>query len=328
MRMLKNQELAAFASQFSMILKSGISSAEGLSLLLEDAQNEEEKRLLHFLYEEASQTGELSPAFEKCAQFPSYFLNMLRIGEETGSLDDVMCALAEHYEREHMISKSLKNALTYPLVMIGMIGCIIILLLTKVMPIFEQVFEQLGMELSGTAKGFLNLGAVLREYWFVAILFIAALGFGIYYIIKKKYNLKPSICASRFAGCMALTLKSGLIPERGFEFANELISDAEFAKKMQAANELFVSGETLANALQKAKIFSGTYARLLMIADKTGGTDEVLGQIADQYEDEIYDRIHSLIAALEPTLVVILSIVVGMILFSVMFPLMGMLTSL
>ena len=328
MRMLKNQELAAFASQFSMILKSGISSTEGLSLLLEDTQNEEEKRLLHFLYEEASQTGELSPAFEKCAQFPSYFLNMLRIGEETGSLDDVMCALAEHYEREHMISKSLKNALSYPLVMIGMIGCIIILLLTKVMPIFEQVFEQLGMELSGTAKGFLNLGTVLREYWFVAILFIAALGFGIYYIIKKKYNLKPSICASRFAGCMALTLKSGLIPERGFEFANELISDAEFAKKMQAANELFVSGETLANALQKAKIFSGTYARLLMIADKTGGTDEVLGQIADQYEDEIYDRIHSLIAALEPTLVVILSVVVGMILFSVMFPLMGMLTSL
>ena len=328
MRILKNQELAAFASQFSMILKSGISSTEGLFLLLEDAQNEEEKHLLQFLYEEASQTGELSPAFEKCAQFPSYFLNMLRIGEETGSLDDVMCALAEHYEREHMISKSLKNALTYPLVMIGMIGCIVILLLTKVMPIFEQVFEQLGMELSGTAKGFLNLGTVLREYWFVAILFIAALGFGIYYIIKKKYNLKPSICASRFAGCMALTLKSGLIPERGFEFANELISDAEFTKKMQAANELFVSGETLANALQKAKIFSGTYARLLMIADKTGGTDEVLGQIADQYEDEIYDRIHSLIAALEPTLVVILSVVVGMILFSVMFPLMGMLTSL
>lgn len=328
MRMLKKQELAAFASQFSMILKSGISSAEGLSLLLEDAQNEEEKRLLQFLYEEASQTGELSPAFNKCGQFPSYFVNMLRIGEETGSLDDVMCSLAEHYEREHLISKSLKNALTYPLVMIGMIGCIIILLLTKVMPLFAQVFGQLGMELSGTAKGFLNLGTVLRDYWFVALLFAAALGFGTYYIIKKKYNLKPSICASRFAGCMSLTLKSGLIPEQGFEFAQELIDDTEFAKKLQTTKELFVSGETLASALQKTKIFSSTYTRLLMIADKTGNIDEVLGKIADQYEEEIHDRIHNLIAALEPTLVVILSIIVGMILFSVMFPLMGILTSL
>ena len=196
------------------------------------------------------------------------------------------------------------------------------------MPIFEQVFEQLGMELSGTARGFLNLGAVLREYWFVAILFVLALGFGTYYSIKKKYNLKPSVCASRFAGCMALTLKSGLIPERGFEFAKELIEDTQFQNKLSEAKEFFDNGESLPSALQKAKIFSGTYARLLMIADKTGSVDEVLGKIADQYEEEIHDRIHSLIAALEPTLVVILSIVVGMILFSVMFPLMGILTSL
>ena len=83
MRMLKNQELAAFASQFSMILKSGISSTEGISLLLEDAQNEEEKALLQKLYEEVSQTGELYTSFEKSKQFPSYFVNMVRLGEET-----------------------------------------------------------------------------------------------------------------------------------------------------------------------------------------------------------------------------------------------------
>lgn len=328
MKTLKNQELAAFAEQFSMILKSGISSVEGLSLLLEDAQNEEEKRLLQLLYETASQSGELTPAFEASKQFPSYFINMVRIGEETGSLDDVMESLAKHYEREYTISQSLRSALTYPLVMAGMIVCIIILLLTKVLPLFEQVFLQLGTEMTGAAKGFLNLGALLRDYWYIAIVAIAALGAGIYYIIKKKCNLKPDICASRFAGCMALTLKSGLIPERGFEFAEELVEDTSFTQKLNQAKELFSNGESLPAALQKAKIFSGTYARLLSIADKTGTADEILGDIADKYEEEIHARIQSLIAGLEPTLVVALSLIVGMILFSVMFPLMSMMTGL
>ena len=328
MRMLKNGELAAFCSQFSMILKSGIASTEGLSLLLEDAQNEEEKLLLQKLCEESAQTGELAPAFEKCGQFPSYFVHMVRIGEETGTLDDVMTSLADHYEREHGISKSLKNALTYPLIMILMIGLIVILLLTKVMPIFEQIFQQLGAEMSGTARGFLNLGQFLKSYWFVAVLIALLLGIGIYHIIKKKFDLKPSICASRFAGCMALALRSGLIPERGFDFANELIESPEFQLKLAKAKELFTEGASLPSALQQAKIFTGTYARLLSIADRTGNLDEVMGQIADQYEDEIHERIQSLIASLEPTLVVILSIVIGMILCSVMFPLMGMLTSL
>ena len=328
MRQLKNGELAAFCSQCSMILKSGISTIEGISLLLEDAQNEEEKSLLQTIYDEVLQTGELYSAIEKTAQFPTYFVHMVRIGEETGTLDDVMSSLADHYEREQMISQSVKNALTYPLIMIGMIGFIIVLLLTKVMPLFEQVFVQLGAEMTGVAKGFLSLGSLLRDYWFVALALVAILGFGIYYYIKKKHNLKPLISASRFAGCMALALKSGLIPERGFSFAEEIIDDQNFQEKVKQAKEFFENGDSLSASLQKTHVFTGTYARLLSIADKTGTTDEVLGQIADQYEEEIHDKITSLIASLEPTLVIILSCIVGMILLSVMFPLMGLLVNL
>lgn len=327
MKTLKNQELAALSSQLSMILKSGISSAEGISLLLEDAQDENERLLLQTISEELSQSWELSPALEKTGQFPRYFVHMTRIGEETGTLDDTMQALADHYEREYTISQSLKNALTYPLIMIGMITFIIVLLLTKVMPIFEQVFRQLGTEMTGISRGFLNLGVFLRDYWFIALLVLAVLGMGIFYYTRKKYNLKPYICASRFAGCMSMALKSGLVPERGFDFAEEIIDDEVFRKKMKQAKESFESGDSLSAALQKSGIFTGTYARLLSIADKTGTIDEVMGQIADQYEEELHEKIQGLIASLEPTLVVILSCVVGMILFSVMFPLMGMMTS-
>lgn len=328
MRLLKNQELAAFCNQFSMILQSGISSMEGLSLLLEDAQTEEEKKLLQLLYEEVCQTGDLASAFEKSEQFPSYFVQMVRMGEETGSLDDVMASLESYYEREYMISLSIRNAFTYPLIMIGMVIFIIILLLTKVLPIFEQVFLQFGREMTGIAKGFLFLGNFLSDYLFLLLFIIAILICGMFTYMKKKSRLKPLVAASRFSSCMALTLKSGLIPERGFEFAEEMIEDEHFRKKLLAAKESFTAGEPLANALQQSGIFSGTYSRLLAIANKTGCMEQAMEKIAASYEEEIHTKITSFIATLEPTLVIILSCIVGIILFSVMFPLMGLMTSL
>ena len=328
MRMLKNRELAVFCNQFSMILKSGISAIEGLSLLLEEAQTEEEKVLLQSLYDEMNQTGTLAPAFEKTKQFPSYFVHMIRIGEETGTLDEVIASLEHHYEREAMISDSIRNALTYPLIMIGMIFFIILLLLTKVMPIFDQVFTQLGYEMNGIAKGFLSLGNIISDYIFVVIFAAALVAYGVYYCIKKKSNLKPIISASRFSSCMALALKSGLIPERGFEFAEEVIDDEVFLKKIASAKKAFDEGASLPSALQSASVFTGTYARLLSIANKTGSMDDVMGELSDKYEEELHAKITSFIATLEPTLVIILSCIVGMILFAVMFPLMGLMSGL
>ena len=328
MRILKSQELAAFCNQFSMILKSGISSMEGLSLLLEDAANNEERTLLQLLYDEMCQNGDLGTAFEKSEQFPKYFVDMVRIGEETGTLDEVIASLESHYEREYTISQSMKNALTYPLIMIGMIFAIIILLLTKVMPIFNQVFNQLGQEMTGIAKGFLSLGELMSDYIFAVIFGAVFLVFGAFYYIKKKSNLKPLVSASRFTSCMALALKSGLIPERGFEYAETLIDDDIFLEKVASAKEAFTSGENLSTSLQKSGIVTGTYARLLNIADKTGSTDEVMGELANRYEEEVHGKITGFIATLEPTLVIILSCIVGIILLSIMLPLLGMIAGL
>ena len=328
MRILKNHELAVFCNQFSMILKSGISSTEGLSLLLEDSANDYEKTLLQMLYDEMCQTGNLASAFAKSEQFPKYFVDMVRSGEETGTLDEVMTSLESHYEREYTISQSIKNALTYPLAMLGMIFIIIILLLTKVMPIFNQVFHQLGREMTGIAKGLLSIGELMSDYIFVVIFGILFIILGVFYYIKKKSNLKPLISASRFTSCMALALRSGLVPERGFEYAENLIDDENFLRKIDSAKEAFTSGESLSAALQKSGIVSGTYARLLNIADKTGSTDEVMGELANRYEAELHTKITGFIATLEPTLVIILSCIVGIVLLSVMLPLLSMIAGL
>lgn len=341
---LSNLEVAAFSEQMAMILKSGISTLEGISILLEDAQNEAERALLSVMNEEVLQSGKLYDSMKKTAAFPSYMLQMVQIGEETGTLDEVMESLSTHYEREEAISKSIKSALTYPLIMIGMMFLVIIVLITKVMPVFNQVFKQLGREMTGFSGGILALGSVLSRYAFVFIgilvVFILLLIYftkaasgrrrllQLGYHFKFSRDLYEKMAACRFADGMSLSLKSGMNPERGLEFSKNLIDNPYFLNKIVSCEELLSKGNDLAEALHETKIFTGIYSRMTSLAGKAGIMDEIMGEIARQYEEEVDTKITSFISVLEPTLVIILSVIVGIILFSVMLPLMGIMAGL
>ena len=102
---LSNLECASFCSQMTMVLHAGFPAVEGVSLLLEDAKDVQEKAILQVMYDEMINTGLLYPALEKTSVFPDYLLQMVKIGEETGTLDDVMNGLTHHYEREDEIEK-------------------------------------------------------------------------------------------------------------------------------------------------------------------------------------------------------------------------------
>lgn len=341
---LSNLEIAAFSEQMYMILKSGISALEGISVMLEDAENDEERALLSIMNEEMTESGKLYDSLKKTGVFQAYMLQMVQIGEETGTLDEVMEALSEHYQREEAISKSIKSALTYPLIMIGMMFLVILVIITKVMPVFNQVFKQLGREMTGLSKGILALGSVLSKYASVfTVILVILIVFLIYvtktksgrrclmklgYCFKFSRDIYEKMAACRFADGMALTLKSGMTPERGLEFARNLIENPYFTNKLVSCEQLLSTGKDLSEALHETKIFTGVYTRMASLAGKAGIMDEVMKQIAGQYEEEVDTKISSFISILEPTLVIILSIIVGIILFSVMFPLMGIMAGL
>lgn len=341
---LSNLECASFCSQMTMVLHAGFPAVEGVSLLLEDAKDVQEKAILQVMYDEMINTGLLYPALEKTGVFPDYLLQMVKIGEETGTLDDVMNGLTHHYEREDEIEKSIKSALTYPLIMVAMMIAVIVILLTKVMPVFEQVFRQLGRQMTGFSGGMLALGKTISNYAIVFIA-IAAVIVGVFvYFVKSSrgqrafagfsrkmhlfHGLYDKIAACRFADSLYLTLKSGQNPQKGLEFADELIADKNFSKKIKKCSQKMEEGEDFAAAVGGAGIFEGLYERMLVISGKTGETDETLETIARQYEREIDQRMSSYIAILEPTLVIILSVIVGMILLSVILPLMGIMAGL
>ena len=132
----------------------------------------------------------------------------------------------------------------------------------------------------------------------------------------------------RFAGAMALALKSGLTPERGLEFSRNLIEDPFYLERIDQCCAEIEQGTEFSGALVKTKVFTGVYARMTAIAGKSGMMDEVMEQIADRCEEELREHITSFLAVLEPTLVIILSVIVGIILLSVMLPLLGIMAGL
>ena len=325
---LTNAEMQAFCSQMSMILKSGISSTEGLSIMLDDARNTEEQKFLKTALDTLNMTGSLYEAMKATGACPDYFIYMIQIGEQTGTLDDVMNSLSDYYTKEDSLSQTIRTAVSYPLIMIIMMIAVILILITKVMPVFSQVFHQLGSDMIGISKGFLNMGIFLNNH--VVILFFLfrtssgqkkLQSFARHFGVMRK--LSEKIAARRFADGMALTLGSGLTPQDSLQLSLQLVEDSDFFTRLTACEDAVSAGDDLCDTLLKHHIFSGLYARMASIGAKTGAMDEVMRKISGCYEEEIDEQIDGLIAAIEPTLVIILSIIVGIILLSVMLPLVS-----
>ena len=341
-RKLSGMELASFCGQLALILRSGISAVEGIVTMLEDTVSDAEKEILEKILNKLEETGNLSMALSDAGVFPAYMLHMVEIGEEAGALDEVMHSLEIHYEREEAIKRTVRNAITYPLIMAGMMIIVVAVLLIRVMPVFNQVFIQLGTELTGFSRTLMDIGTAISRYAlvFVALLAVIAL-FAVY---GAKFSSGRDLCrkiagrfgparrlfdeiaACRFAAGMALTLRAGLNPYRSMELIASLNEDPWFRKTLDKCMQQIADGAEYTKALSEVGIFTGVYARMVLVGSKTGTVDQVMAQIADLYQEDVDTRMNNLIAVLEPTLVISLSLIVGIILLSVMFPLLGIMS--
>lgn len=345
-RVLSNSERIIFCEQMGMILKAGMSATEGIMLMKEDAGQEESP--LRTLYEEIQknleETGIFYDALEETGAFPDYMIHMTRIGEQTGNLDEVMQGLAAYYEREENMVQDIKSAITYPLLMLGMMFVIFLVMIIEVLPVFAQVYAQLGGQLTGMAAVLLKAGEGIRQYYgWILLIFFALVGSGVWlfgtakgkerfrklagHFFGTKHIMKRMQIA-RFASGMSMALRSGMDYEGAFQMIDSLLAgDASMKQKLQACQTLMEDGETFSTATVQSGIFTGLYGRMLYIAERTGDTDGALKKIAVQADDEVTAQIQNFISVLEPTLVAVLSVLVGGVLLSVMVPLMGILSN-
>ena len=328
---LSPEELASFCSQIASVLKAGISPGEGIAIMLEDTSSLQEQDILSAIQETLNTTGVFSLGLEDAKVFPEYMRNMVRLGEQAGRLDEVMDALAGHYQREADLSAALKSALTYPCIMIGMMVLVVLVLVTRVLPVFQQVYAQLGQTMTGFSRGLLDMGQAINRYSLVLLALLVLLVLVCLYFSRTSSGQKRASllfsrlpftrnfirqkASCRFASGMALALKSGL-------------GNPGFMEQVAQCKKLMEEGTPLARALSGSGIFTGMEARLLTVGDRTGSIDDAMEKIAARCQEELDASMGNAVSIIEPTLVAVLSVIVGLILLSVMMPLMGILSGL
>lgn len=342
-KLLTNSEIATFCRHTSLIIHAGITPAEGMDILIEDTIHKEGKALLHFISQQCHAGGQFYKVLEETGVFPQYVTQLIALGEESGNLDSVLSSLADYYEREDSISDHIRSAVAYPLIMIAMMLLIILVLIIKVLPIFKQVFEQLGTQMTPLAESLMNTGNLLSRYAIAlfAVFFLLFLGLFFAYKtpagrekIKNFFMVFPftkgfydKIAAGRFASGMFLCFTSGMDTYHGLDMVANIVENKEMIHKIEICKTEMEQHADLPEALLKADIFSNLYARMVAVGFRSGSMDTVMKQISVHYEEEADKQLSRMVSIIEPTLVIVMSLIVGIILLSVLLPLMGIMSS-
>jgi type IV pilus assembly protein PilC len=342
-KQLSNSEIAGFTHQMAMILHAGISAYEGMAIMKDEQDQSRLSQVCAQIYTALDRGDNFTTALKSTNAFPEYMLNMVDIGETAGRLEEVMNSLSDYYERLYEMEENVTTAISYPMIMIILMFVVVIVLLTQVIPIFNRVFDSLGANVSGFAKGVMNFGNALSTYsWILVILFLVIIVAFLYFrfsskgqkqfnsfLSEAKFSRKISMkmAVSKFAGGMAIALSSGLDLEESLEMSKQLVDHKLLKMRIEKAEEI-TKEKDLSEGLVEARVLTGIYARLIKLGYKTGGMDQIFANIAKQYDQETNESLQHAIGIIEPTLVAILSVITGIILLSVMLPLVSIMGSL
>ncbi len=334
-KILTEAEISSFCQQINMVIKAGLPTYYGISILRDEAEDKATRALLTDIYEPMEKGSTFYDAINATGVFPDYMLQMINIGEQTGRLEDVLDSLTIYYEREAEIRDGIKHAVTYPLIMSVMMLAVIVVIITNVVPIFVDVYAQLGSGVSGAALILMNISNFFNQYLLQFIIGVIVLVALIVLLSKtpfvKKFTesrgISRSLATSRFANCMYLALASDLDTEHGLDLAQELVGNSFMAERIRECKKRIKAGEGFSASMLSSGILSKMHSSFITIGYKTGSMDEVMLRLSKAYEEETDEKIRHFVSILEPTLIIILSFFIGLILVSFLLPLLGIMSS-
>lgn len=338
-----SSEVAAFCEQIAIVLNGGIPLYEGAYMLLNEVEDVRTKEVLKKLDDSLRDNLSFYESLEKTDAFPAYMIYMVRIGEMTGKLEDVMRSLAQYYERDSKIKASIRNVVSYPLTMFVMMAVVLLVLVIKILPMFQNVFEELNADIansSGNMMGFgLTAGKVIAIV--MVVLFVIIFAFIAWYKTSSGKEAIYKFCCKfvftrkaaekmavgKFVSAMSLMISSGMDTKESLELAETVVNHPSIKQKIHECIEIVEKEGALEEALRETNLLSGMQGRMVSIAAKTGVMDVVFEKLSKQYDEEIEGMMNGISSVVETCLVVSLSVVVGAILISVMLPLVSIISS-
>lgn len=330
--LLTHEEISALCLELSMLLHAGVDPAQGLSLVAQETREIRRRELLEQMTRRMDEGKPLSCAVEESCAFPQNVSAMLKVGERTGRSEQALTALAQYHLKRSQAESRLRSALLYPSILLTLMLGVILVLLTKVLPVFQQVYAGLGGEMTGLAGGLLRLGQLLNTALPVLCAVLGAIVLAAVCVatippLRKKITglqrgkLSVKTAQAWFAQGLSMALASGLGGEEALETARNLLDHEQFARRVKAAQELLSQGDSLAKALLNTELLPAGQCRLLELGFAGGSGDGAMAQIAQRMEEEAEEALERLLSRVEPALVVCCSLLVGAILLAVMLPL-------
>jgi type IV pilus assembly protein PilC len=334
---VKLKDLAVFSRQFATMVDAGLTMLRALSILSEQSENPELRRVLRQVKQDVEAGSSLSSSFAKLPQvFPTLMVNMVRAGETGGFLDSAMRQIADNFEAEVRLRGKIKSAMTYPVVVFIMAILMCIGMLVFIVPVFKSMFADLGGELPLPTQILVSLSEGMR-FGLPVLAVLTVVGvFGWRKVGKTErvqsvvdpFKLKlpvfgklfAKIALARFARNLSTLLSSGVPILVALDVVSETTGSVVVARALKDVQESVRRGESVAGPLSEHAVFPPMVVQMISSGEETGAVDEMLKKIAEFYDQEVEATTEALTALIEPLMIAFLGAVVGSMIIALYMP--------
>lgn len=338
------KDISIFCRQFSVIITSGISILRGLEIVRQQTENSKLKRELGNVLDDVQRGNNLSAAMAKHKIFPSILVNMIEIGETSGTLDRIMERMAAYFEKEYKLNQKIKQAMTYPIVIAIVAVGVVTFLVTNVIPTFVGMLTSSGVTtLPLPTRIIIELSDFIKYKWYVIIIFIIAFSVLLYIYRKSdtgrnsldKFKLSvpifgklyKKILTSRFARTFGILMGSGVPLMQSLVICSNIAGNVVIKNLLDYAAEQVKKGAGIGDALESQKVFPIMLTQMIKIGEESGTLDDVLAKTSDFYDNEVDTATAQLTSMIEPVIIVVLGVIVGFIILSIILPMFEMYNS-
>jgi type II secretory pathway component PulF len=331
-----NKKKEDFYTEISVLLKAGINLKEALHLIEE---NEKKERIRLFFKDIGVQLVagmSFSEIIKSKSEFTEYEYYSLRIGEETGTMSKICEELGKFFTRKNEQRRSLINALTYPVIILGTAVLVVIFMLRLVVPMFQDIFKQNNVELPGITKFIVSISDFIGAYgWWVVLILMFSIVFRKlivknetvkryrdYLLLKLPYvgNFIRAVYLTQFTQAISLLTSSKVPILNSIEMVSRMIDFYPLRDALKSVESDLIKGKSLSDSLKGNKIFDNRMISLVRVAEETNQTEFIFSRLNDQYNIQVQQKSKLMSTLMEPLIILFVGIVVGVILIAMYLP--------
>ncbi len=341
---IKAKDLVVFFRQFSVMIESNVTIVESLKTLVDQSKNISLQKLISDLAYDVDSGSLLSDAMAKRSDvFSEFYINIVRSGETSGKLEEVLNYLADEVEKNYDMIAKIKNAMIYPIFIITALVGVGIFMMVFVLPELITVIEESGGELPLSTKIVIATSNFLQSYLWLVIIIVVGLVFGFKALAKTKTggtildkirirlpvfgNLLRLIYIVRFTRSFGTLLKGGVDIGKSLEISARVVKNRVYKKLINDTLKAVNDGSSVVAVFEKSPEIPVMVTQMMSIGEKAGKLDDVLDKITEFYNKEINNILNNLTTILEPLIMVILAVGVGIMVAAIILPMYNLASS-